>query len=155
MLWLHLPRELAEDLAARVAVLSSFCPSDRPCSVSWSIFLVLLCTLCMCVRARSGRICVNFFQYIYVSCYSITMATKLTFFLLHSVLKGFYFRPLTSLLVSASHSPLQEERSYFSFKKFHSLCGKDLAPYRALKGRSKKEIILCFWHFLTAQSIAL
>lgn len=101
-----------------------------------TLFCVLINFSChplyslMCVRAKSGRICVNFFQYIYVSCYSITVATKLTFFLLHSVLKGFYFRPLTSLLVSASHSPLQEERSYFSFKKFYSLCGKDLAPYR-------------------------
>ena len=130
---------LAEDPPARVVVLSVFCLSDLVLCLGQFFF----CHSLYSVRAKSECIC-KFFQYIQMPGYSITMATKLTLFLLHSVLKDFYFRSLTLLLVSASHSPLKEERSYFSFKKFYGLGGKDLAPCRALGGRSKKEVILYF-----------
>ena len=54
--------------------------------------------------------------------------------------ESFCLRSLTLLIISASFSPSSKREKLFIFpKKFYGLGGKDLAPCRVLRGRSKKE----------------
>ena len=48
-------------------------------------------------------------------------------------------RSLTPLVISVLPSPSSREKLFIFLKKFYGLGGKDLAPCRALRGRSKKE----------------
>lgn len=117
-----------------------FCPSDLILCLD-QLFSVILCTRYVCMYVweskKVGCVYVNFYQYIQSLVIPLQRLQNLLFF--SSPLYPERF--LSQIIDSAAYikQQVQEERSCLSFKKCYSLGGKDLAPCRAQRRRSKKE----------------